>query len=43
MAGAKAAVICRLLQRVFGSLLYMRSIAAFFATAAIGRVFCGIL
>ena len=38
-AGAKTAAICRLLQHVFRSPLYMRSIAAFFVTAAIGRVF----
>ena len=38
-AGAKTAAICRLLRRVFRPPLYMRSIAAFFVTAAIGRVF----
>ena len=42
-AGAKTAAICRLLRRIFGPPLYMRSIAAFFVTAAIGRVFCGVL
>ena len=42
-AGAKTAAICRLLRRVFGPPLYMRSIAAFFVTAVIGRVFCGVL
>ena len=42
-AGAKTAAICRLLRHIFGPPLYMRSIAAFFVTAAIGRVFCGIL
>ena len=31
-----------LLRRVFGLPLYMRSIAAFFVTAAIGRIFCGV-
>ena len=36
-AGAKTAAICRLLWRVFGPLLYMRSIAVFFVTAAIDR------
>ena len=42
-AVAKTAAICRLFRRIFGPLLYMRSIAAFFVTAAIGRVFCGVL
>ena len=41
--GAKTAAIYRLLRRIFCPPLYMRSIAAFFVTAAIGRVFCGIL
>ena len=42
-AGVKIAAICRILQRVFGLPLYIRSIATFFVTAAIGRVFCGVL
>ena len=42
-AGAKTAAICPLLRHIFGPPLYMRSIAAFFVTVAIGRVFCGIL
>ena len=39
----KRAVAAGLLRHIFGPPLYMRSIAAFFVTAAIGRVFCGIL
>ena len=38
-AGAKTAATCRLLWRIFRPPLYMRSIAAFFVTAAIGGFF----
>ena len=41
--GAKTASICRLLRRVFGPLLYIRSIAAFYWPTAIVLVFCGVL
>ena len=42
-AGAKTAAICRQLRRIFGSLLYMRSIAVFNMPAVIALVFCGVL
>ena len=42
-AGAKTAAIYHLLRRIFGPPLYMRSIAAFYMSAAIALVFCGVL
>ena len=41
--GTKTAAICRILQRFLRLPLYIRSIVAFFGTAAIGIVFCGVL
>ena len=43
VVGAKIAAICRLLRRVFGLPLYMRSIVAFYMLAVIALVFCGVL